>query len=483
MTPFSDLAYKVIYPDSFNFNAGTKTVTKLDWVNGKCFIPGLTSKNASDVDIFVKGISPDKDHSYIHLISLGSMEWYGPNKRGDGFNESGYEFRPPKPCDKNHITINLEGGLKEFHNPGFMSNGKVYREHHSILSGGEPQGEVVFATYNEPMHRGELIIKLENDKWSDDIAKIEKGEPTYYSMGALCKTDTCAICGKTVSPNSPDRCSHLKDHILEIDADGNQSVAITDHPIFYDISRVARPADKIAFSLAKVASEANGASDIVSLPTMPTTLLDTLNNRMRVDRLNLITKVASEERVITINSQLPVKLHDAEDEEVIKKIKTEDVPKVIFILKKHRAVLPPPTFMRLVGGEESSINEAMPLIGECLSGIFNKILKAPFLKDFLEDGTYEGEECFDRDLFNTVLPLINKYSLQDEPVKRRVIRVILSPSAKVASDKLVITPSVYSLAQKLATEYARYQLSFLTENSDTAAMRLTLANNHANVLS
>ena len=479
---FNDMAYKVIYPDSFNFHAGTQTVNKIDFVNRRGYVTGLSNKTASDVDIFVKGITPDKDHSYIHLISLGAYEWYGPNKRGDGFNESGYTFKPPHPCDKDHITIDLEGGLKEFHNPGFMANGKVYREHHSILSGGEPQGEVVFATYNEPMHRGELVIKLENDKWEDDIKKIEEGKPTYYSMGALCKADVCSICGKKVSPNSDERCSHLKDHVLEIDADGNQAVAITDHPIFYDISRVARPADKIAFSLAKVASEFDSAEPVVALPTMPATLLDTLNNRMRVDRLNLITKVASEEKYITVNNQLPVKLSDKEDEEVIKKIKEEDVPKVIFILKKHRAVLPPPTFIRLVGGEGSEIDEAMPMIGECLSGIFNKILHSNGLRDFIEDGTYEGEECEDRDLFNTVLPLINKYSLDEGPVQRRVIRIVFSPGIKMASEGKVFTRKAYSLAQKLAKEYARYQLSFLTTNSDVESMRLTLANNHANVL-
>lgn len=479
MIDLTNMAYKAIYPDSFNFSAGTQTVSKLDWVNGKCFIPGLSRKTASEVDIFVKNIEPDADHSYIHLISLGAMEWYGPNKRGDGFNESGYKFTPPSPCDKKHITINLEGGLKEFHNPGFMANGKVYREHHSILSGGTPQGEVVFATYNEPMHRGELIIKLDNDKWADDIAKIEKGEPTYYSMGALCKTDTCSICGKTVSPNSPDRCDHLKNHILEIDANGNQAIAITDHPIFYDISRVARPADKIAFSLSKVASEDSG--DILSLPTMPATLLDVLNNRMTVNRLDIMTKIASEERVVTVNGQLPVKLHDQEDEDVIKKIKQEDVPKVIFILKKHRAVLPPPTFIRLVGGEGDAISSAMPLIGECLDGIFNKLLGSSCLRDFIEDGTYEGEENYDKDLFNTVLPLINKYSLNDEPIKRRIIRIVMSPCVKQASDEFIVTPKAYELANKLATEYARYQLSFLTENTDRVAMRLTLANNHANV--
>lgn len=474
-----DASYKIIYPDEYNYSVGTKTVSKLDFVNGKCFVPGLVSKNASEVDSFVKTITPDKKHSYVHLISLGAMEWYGPNKRGDAFNESGYEYNPPEPYDKKAVTVQLEGGLKEFHNPTFMANGRVYREHHSILSGGEPQGDVVFATYNEPMHRGELIIRLENDKWGDDIEKIEKGEPTYYSIGALCASDICSICGKKVSPKSPERCEHLKNMVLTIDEKGNQVKAITDHPIFYDISRVARPADKIAFSLSKVASE--GDMNTCKLNTMPVSLVDKLNSRMRIDRLDIMRKVASEESS-DLKTQLPVKLVDSEDEDIIKKIKQEDVPKVIFILKQHRAVLPPPAFIRLVGGEGTAVDDAMPLIGEHLEGIFGKLLNSPILKDFIEDGTYEGEENYDRELLESVLPLINKYSLDEQPIKKRIIRIVFSPSAKHASEHKIVTPMAHKLASELAKEYARYQLAFLTKNKDLGSIRLTLANNHANII-
>lgn len=870
-----DASYKIIYPDEYNYSAGTKTVSKLDFVNGKCFVPGLVSKNASEVDNFVKTITPDKKHSYVHLISLGAMEWYGPNKRGDAFNESGYEYNPPEPYDKKAVTVQLEGGLKEFHNPTFMANGRVYREHHSILSGGEPQGDVVFATYNEPMHRGELIIRLDNDKWADDIEKIEKGEPTYYSMGChidgtlvtmsdgsvkaienispgdqvlththrvavvestrrrptkpgeifkltvrglpdtyvteehpywvfkgydrcvgcggnlpiykdtcgqrlrhwcssscsqtinnsnnpnsdfkplsqeysfgwvpvkdlevgmyvaiklgrdnsvkresidpklaliigyylsegnllyttkralrgveftfninesayinelldalksvfpaklyvkdrpnrhtttiithsrelahylyehaneycygkrlspyimncsnetlaiivskyingdgnlskrggrttmctvsqhlanqlhtillwlgipstltksnvdgrkkkripysinirtgygeplipytdklvtrttknsnnicgghmllkiskleriseplyvnnihvindaedhsffangapvhncLTSSDICSICGKKVSPKSPERCEHLKNMVLTIDEKGNQVKAITDHPIFYDISRVARPADKIAFSLSKVASE--GDMNTCKLNTMPVSLVDKLNSRMRIDRLDIMRKVASEESS-DLKTQLPVKLVDSEDEDIIKKIKQEDVPKVIFILKQHRAVLPPPAFIRLVGGEGTAVDDAMPLIGEHLEGIFGKLLNSPILKDFIEDGTYEGEENYDRELLESVLPLINKYSLDEQPIKKRIIRIVFSPSAKHASEHKIVTPMAHKLASELAKEYARYQLAFLTKNKDLGSIRLTLANNHANII-
>lgn len=473
-------SYKTIIPDTFNFGAGVRTVTLLDRVGGKVVIPGLSRKEASEVSTFVKELKPKKNKSYIHLISTGAMEWYGPNKWGDAFNEDAHILRPPEPIDKDHVEVQLNGGLKAFHNPTFMTNGKVYREHKTILDNVQPSGDVVLAIYNDVMHRGELIIELDNDLWKDDITALENGKPPYYSMGCLCDKEVCSICGNDVSPKSDKKCSHLRDNILSIDSKGNQVKAIVDKPIFYDISRVARPADKIAFAIAKVASEDYRVATKTPA-VMSASLLDTLENRMRINRLDLITKVASEEKAITEDNQLPVELDSKEDEDVIKRIKQEDVPKVIFILKQHKAVLPPPTFIRMLGGEGQDVNDAMPMVGKNLPGIFESLMKSPEIRDFLEDGTYEGEECYDSDLTNTIMPLINKYSLEEEPVKKRVIRIVLRPANKTASEKKQGTPKAEYLASQLAKEYARYQLSFLTKNNDSRSIRLTLANNHANV--
>ena len=79
---------KTIYPDEFNYDAGTNTTSLIDQVNSKFFIPKTASDTSSEIEVFVKSLKPDPNNSYVHLISLGSMEWYGPNKRGDGFNES-----------------------------------------------------------------------------------------------------------------------------------------------------------------------------------------------------------------------------------------------------------------------------------------------------------------------------------------------------------------------------------------------------------
>lgn len=480
----NDLAYKSFLPDEFNFSAGVRTAALLDEVNGKLYPTTPAFKSASEVDAFVSTIKPDKDHSYIHLISLGAMEWYGPNKRGDGFNEAGGVYTPPAPYSKTAAEVKLDGGLKAYHNSTFKANGKVYREHNSIVANknAKPLGDVVFAIYNEPMHRGELIIKLANAEWHDDIDRISKGKPVYFSMGALCPNDVCSWCGKRTSPNDrKNRCEHLTRETLSYKPDGTQVVAITDSPIFYDISRVARPADKIAFSLAKVASEA-GMAGVSPCPqgVMSASLLDRIQHHSGVDRLALLMKVASEEKMCD-GTKVPISLPDEEDEAILKGISEKDVPKVLFVLKKNKTLLPYPHFIKMLGGTGPEIDAALPLIGEQLPGIFNNILSDDDLNGFLDDGTYDGEEDVSADTMIKLMPIIAKYALNDEPIQRRVTKVIIIPSSKLASD-VIFTPRAVRLASKLAKEYARYQLSFLTENRDHRDIRLTLAHNHADVL-
>ncbi len=473
----NDYNYKLIYPDEFNYEAGVQTMSILPTVNRKICTPAIkTAGEDGAVKLFVDGLEADPKKSYIHLISVGATEFYGPNLRGDAFNETAGDFIPPDPSEGNKV-VELEGGLDEFHNPTFRSNGSVYSEHKSVLVGGEPQGKVAFATYNKPMHRGELIIEVPNDTWGTEIEKIENGNPVFFSMGCLCKNDVCSICGKRTSPKDLEsRCDHLKDNLLGFDNKGNQVKAITDHPIFFDISQVARPADRIAFSLAKVAS-----ADIVLPNTMPINLLDKLTGKSAVDRMALAFKVAKEEKVSA--EKLPVEMPDAEDHDVINKIKSDDVPRVLCVLKRNNTMLPPPVFFKLMGKDSfDEIKPVMPLIGEELGSIFNKVVNSAELPDFINNSTYEGSQSiFDPQLEQDLMPLIRKYSLDDQPVKNRIIKITISK--KQASEPLkIITPLAQKIASELAREYARYQLAFICKHDDSRSIRLTLANNHANIL-
>ena len=46
---------------------------------------------------------------------------------------------------------------------------------------------------------------------------------------------------------------------------------------------------------------------------------------------------------------------------------------------------------------------------------------------------------------------------------------------------MIITPAADLMAGKLAREYARYQLSFLTVHPDRRTIRQVLSGNHSNV--
>lgn len=481
-----DLFLKSFCPEEFGFDAGLRAATLMDSAGGRMHMSMPVAKTAGEVDAFVAALKPDPGHSYVHLISLGALEWYGANKRGDGFNESGGEYRPPAPWSPDAAVVKLDGGLKAYHNSTFKANGKVYREHDSIVSNraARPLGEVVLAIYNDAMHRGELVIRLDNDEWADDLGRIAEGKPAYFSMGCLCPNDVCSWCGKRVSPRrTEDRCEHLKRELLSFKGDGTQVVAITDTPIFYDISRVARPADKIAFSLAKVASEA-GMAGVSPCPrgAMPASFLDKLHHRGRVDRLGLLVKIAAEEKGRGKEATLPVSLPDEEERAILKGVAEKDVPKAIFILNRSGALLPYPSFIRLLGGTGPAIDAAMPLVGGHLSNVFSGVLAdQDCLGGFLEDGTYEGEENDDRELVERLLPLIARHSLDEGRVARRVAHVVIVPHAKMASDS-IFTPRANELASKLAREYARYQLAFLTGNRADRSIRLALAQNNAEVL-
>jgi hypothetical protein len=442
--------------------------------------PKQSSKTAGEVEVFVKGIKPDPKVSYIHLISTGALEWYGPNKRGDSFNENSRIYNPPVPDTNDCREIHLEGGLETFHNPTFMSNGAVYREHQSIVAdpSNKPLGRVVFAMYYKPMHRGELIICLENDKWHDDIERLSKGLPLFFSMGCLCSNDVCSICGRRTSPNdNAGRCDHLKYQLKNFLENGTQVHAITDHPVFYDISRVSCPADKIAFSLAKVASE---NTPVRPPAVIPVQFMDRLQGR-RADRISLLCKMAAEETVIdSTNQSLPYGMPDDEEKKLLCELSPR-APEVLYVLNRKKAVLPFPQFLCLVCGDGMVDDGIVDTVMSLLPSVHRNIVKDRDVADFIDDGTWEGDCNVSPSIVSKTEPLVSRYSLEEGPVQVRVVHAVMRKEGKTASDKRVVSPAAGAAAAGLAKDYARYQLSFITANPDPRCIRLTLAGNRSSM--
>lgn len=91
---------------------------------------------------------------------------------------------------------------------------------------------------------------------SDKVAVYNfevEGEHTYIAEGV--GVHNCSYCGAIRErPGDPNECDHVKYQLGKIAEDGRQIGTYNDHPQWFDISFVGRPADRIAWNL-KVASD------------------------------------------------------------------------------------------------------------------------------------------------------------------------------------------------------------------------------------
>lgn len=131
----------------------------------------------------IDNIKVAKDELPIHIIALGSHEFWGPNRNGDTFLE--------KTCKDRHHT--------------FVKYARWFRNHKNRPDDGDPHyGIIKESAYNDQMHRVELLgllfqeksaaerYNLGNGKVADkEIEKIAKGENLPTSMA-------CALPGTLV---------------------------------------------------------------------------------------------------------------------------------------------------------------------------------------------------------------------------------------------------------------------------------------------
>jgi hypothetical protein len=425
-------------------------------------------------------IRPEKGHSFVHLITLGAGETFGPNANADYFNEktANFYFFLPK---KNYT---LADGLVKYHST-FTKYGAVYREHNNSRKGGTPQGTIVAEMYNQPMHRGELIVKLPDSIWGDDIQKIANGEPVWWSMGAGVPFDLCGLCGNKASTRSA-YCEHLKYNKLAITKEGYQIFAINDQPHFHDISRVIIPADRIAGTLRKVASGAVADfEEDVSKLWLPIDLINKIANRREADRATILDKLANIEKRILLEGKTPEETNLSQaaacpvDEDLVtQKLQGIPLEKLISLLNSRKMMLPPRVFMRIVMHKPTEEIPGLAEMPESLGSIFSD-LRSGDISELLSDGSYmPGYSSPDRGTAGRVEELEDSLSLETEPVRRRIVIIAIRGGAgNQMQKKASSTRSVQS--KILAKEYAKYQLSFLANAGSDDLVHLTALYNSA----
>lgn len=186
-----------------------------------------------------------EDEVPVHLIALGATEMYGPNRNGDGFKVAA--------CRKYH--------------PTFTKFAKFYRNHRNKPAEGHPNyGQVKLSAFNEDMGRVELIVLLNASEKAaarnggliadTELEKLANGEDLSVSMAARVPLDVCSYC-KNSARTRADYCTSEKcaaggcrdklAQLVKVAGDLHHLHVDNPDPAWFDISRVYRPADRIAY--------------------------------------------------------------------------------------------------------------------------------------------------------------------------------------------------------------------------------------------
>ena len=190
---------KQVLPESFDFGMPSVEIVN---VGSKGLDKTAMVKRASAFDDILDKIEKKANRTYLHVITTGAYENLGCNANADGWNGDYMDMEVPYPEDDTKKVIHLDGGLKKYHNSTYMKDGAVYQEHQTKTAGVDPSGEIIAARYNDDMHRGELIIAVDNDKWRDRLQKKASGKDIYLSIGASVPYDTCFPKGTLVLTNT-----------------------------------------------------------------------------------------------------------------------------------------------------------------------------------------------------------------------------------------------------------------------------------------
>lgn len=463
---------KLIFPDAFDFGMPTASLVPL---HSRGIDDGWLHKRAAMFDADLE-FERKPGYQYIHLISVGATERYGPNNNGDAFIRKSASHTCPNPKDPSRKSIDMTGGLVAYHDKTFMKNGAVYKQHKNKHENGVPSGYIVKAAYNLPMDRGELIIGVEEDKWHDELHKVANDQSIYFSMGSDCPEDICSYCHNEAH-TLKEYCPHLKDHLMKIAEDGTQVCALTPRPFFHDISGVGRPAEKICFGLRKVAGQVISGAELAEMYSLapPAHMFPAGSTLSR--RYNLLQKLAKIEKEVLLTNDpecgeeafTPESGFGHVDEETVGKLSAEDPHATLGALKRCKVVLPAELFFKLIMNDKfAEIEDDIPDVKEALPGIMGRLLESPDLAGILGDGSYEPTDCCGGPAMEGAKAMMPECSLDAEPVRVRVVRAVLN-GAPVGGKVTIMKKAseVGARAETLATEYANYLLSFADGLTDT----------------
>ena len=215
------------------------------------FDTGRVTKHASEALDYIKNVAPEPGKTHLLLLAMGGEETYGPNRNGDAFSEYPVPARGKEATARGERWLVAPGQELTKTYKTFESNPARTFQHHQNKDPNKASGHVKRAFWNPRMHRVELLTVIDNEKDAEWVERVEQGEFPAVSMGCRIKYDVCSRCGNK-APSRAEYCKHAL-AMNQINPDGTKNFVYNPDSDFFDISRVFRPADRIGYTLKKVA--------------------------------------------------------------------------------------------------------------------------------------------------------------------------------------------------------------------------------------
>lgn len=421
-------------------------LTSLVQVHSRGIDRGWLSKSAAVLTKELSEIRPEHDHSFIHLLAMGSSEKYGPNRNADGFKEA---------------------MLRRDH-PTFVSDGHVFKHHRNRPSRGDRiYGEIKNAAYNEDMSRVELIIKVPDRDWGEELEKLARDEEVAFSMSVKVPYDVCSRCSNQ-APTRMQYCDCMKKHAGQIMDDGHH--VHVDNPVgrFFDISKVNRPADRIAYGFRKVASAGpvvTGAELWEQLHPVGLQLGTEVSKQALLKRA-MLTKLAEIEKEIELAGDSEV-LNETFipgahfDGHVSDSLRAAPRKRLAAQLAKMQISLPLSDFLKIMGDNECSCDC-------CGCSLFRDILSDDSIASAVcSDGRFDIDDMqpgLPHEISSMIGSMIPAFGMSEAPAMRRATII----AVKKASSPLLrrvngLHKKANVLADQAVLDYAAYKLSLLTK--------------------
>jgi len=438
---------KITSPNEYKFDDPPVQMLKLasrPHATGKDYKDFKKRAGIFDFEKIVNSIKPGEVP--IHVIALGCDECFGPNKNGDAFT---------KEACRNYCYT-------------FAKYGRWFREH-DHYDRAKSYGVVKLAAFNKDLGRVELIVALNGTPEAarrngglvatKELEAINSGRDLGTSMACKVAYDVCSGCGNRArsreeycGPTDCIKYGGLKFNIGKTFDDGHILRAFNPEPKWFDISYVAVPADRIAFSTGKI--DIDGVTKRASGPAW----LYMLSEQEVTEQIRALTKLAYTEDNIDEQWLKSASLYSWPNYHIKRAseiVAYRDTPEAVWELCHSGIILGPEDFLMSFGNvDQSTAIKVGSQIRAAMPYIFSRMINRDTLGDLKFNIFYPRKPEVEQSI---VIPEITEgilYKSASKPIYGPYRR---TTEADLRDSRL----------KKLAETYALYQIGSICYWSGT----------------